>query len=127
MLYKITGWAAIILALSALLPSYQTGALSVIGFYLCLFSLLISAFASHLGNYFYYRLVFLIAVINVFIINDGTRVMLLIKQTDWVYIGSMYGIFFVIGSICSFLLRREDASSQDAYEATNKKVTQSQL
>ncbi|KAF7764771.1 hypothetical protein PCIT_b0835 [Pseudoalteromonas citrea] len=125
MLYKITGWAAIALSLVALFPSHQTGALSVIGFYICLFSLLIGAFASHLGHYFYYRTVFFVALMNVFIINDGTHFMLLIEQSDWVYIGSMYGIFVVVGSICSFLIRREDTAqlNQKRYETSQNKLS----
>jgi hypothetical protein len=108
MLYKITGWTAILLALLSLFPSYQTGALSVVGFYICLFSLLISAFASSLGKQLFYKSSFLIALMNVFIINDGTRFMLLLEQNDWVYIGSMYGIFIVVVSICSFLIQIKD-------------------
>ena len=125
MLYRVTGWAAIALSIVALFPSHQTGALSVIGFYICLFSLLIGAFASHLGHYFYYRTVFLIALMNVFIVNDGTRFMLLIEQNDWVYIGSMYGIFVVVGSICSFLIRKEDTPQVNPkrYEASQKKLS----
>lgn len=124
MLYKLTGWSAIFLSFCALYPSYQTGALSVIGFYICLFSLLLSAFASHLGNYFYYRLVFFIAIINVFIINDGTRFVLLIKQNDWVYIGSMYGIFIVVASICGFLTKQETVTNEQKRKYNGpKKVT----
>ncbi|MCO7187537.1 MULTISPECIES: hypothetical protein [unclassified Pseudoalteromonas] len=107
MLYRISGWSAIVLSLLALYPSYQTGALSVIGFYLGLFALLLSSFASHTGNLIYYRSVFVFSVLNVFFVNDGTCVMLLAENNDWVYIGSMYGIFIVISSICGFLVNKD--------------------
>ncbi|RRS08352.1 hypothetical protein EAG18_11525 [Pseudoalteromonas sp. J010] len=107
MIYKATGWAAVLLAIVALYPSMQPGAYSVIGFYLCLFSLIIAAFASHMDRPIYFRGAIGISLVNILLVNDGTRASLLLGQSDWVYIGSMYGIFLVVVSICGFLVSRD--------------------
>ncbi|MEK0160526.1 hypothetical protein WLQ65_15500 [Pseudoalteromonas piscicida] len=107
MIYKTTGWAAVLLSLVAFYPSMQPGALSVIGFYLCLFSLIIAAFASHMDKPIYFRSVITLSLVNILFVNDGTRASLLFVQSDWVYIGSMYGIFLVVVSICGFLVSRD--------------------
>ncbi|MEJ6472744.1 hypothetical protein [Pseudoalteromonas piscicida] len=107
MIYKTTGWAAVLLSLVAFYPSMQPGAFSVIGFYLCLFSLIIAAFASHMDKPIYFRSVITLSLINILLVNDGTRASLLMGQSDWVYIGSMYGIFLVVVSICGFLVSRD--------------------
>ncbi|PAY01897.1 hypothetical protein CKO50_07450 [Pseudoalteromonas sp. HM-SA03] len=107
MIYKTTGWAAVLLSLVAFYPSMQLGALSVIGFYLCLFSLIISAFASHMDGPVYFRSVIILSLVNILFVNDGTRASLWFGQSDWVYMGSMYGIFLVVVSICGFLVSRD--------------------
>ncbi|ASD69401.1 hypothetical protein [Pseudoalteromonas piscicida] len=106
MIYKTTGWAAVLLSLVAFYPSMQPGAFSVIGFYLCLFSLIIAAFASHMDKPIYFRSVITLSLVNILLVNDGTRASLWFGQSDWVYIGSMYGIFLVVVSICGFLVSR---------------------
>ncbi|KZN69624.1 hypothetical protein [Pseudoalteromonas luteoviolacea] len=108
MIYHISGWSSVIISILAIFPSYQPGANSVIGFYLCLFALLVAAFASHLGHVLYYRVVFALSIVNVLFVNDGTNIALLTSQNNWVYIGSMYGIYIVVSSICGFLVSRED-------------------
>ncbi|MCX2765765.1 hypothetical protein [Pseudoalteromonas sp. B530] len=107
MIYKTTGWAAVLLSLVAFYPSMQPGAFSVIGFYLCLFSLIIAAFASHMDKPIYFRSVITLSLVNILLVNDGTRASLWFGQSDWVYIGSMYGIFLVVVSICGFLVSRD--------------------
>ncbi|ESP92457.1 MULTISPECIES: hypothetical protein [Pseudoalteromonas] len=108
MIYHLSGWISVLISIFAIYPSYQPGANSVIGFYLALFSLLVAAFASHLGHALYYRAVFVFSIINVMFVNDGTNLSLLTSENDWVYIGSMYGIYIVVSSICGFLVSRED-------------------
>ncbi|KID55963.1 hypothetical protein JF50_16685 [Pseudoalteromonas luteoviolacea] len=108
MIYHLSGWISVLISIFAIYPSYQPGAGSVIGFYLCLFALLVSAFASHLGHSLYYRAAFVLSIINVLFVNDGTNLSLLTSENDWVYIGSMYGIYIVVSSICGFLVSRED-------------------
>ncbi|MEI5637910.1 MULTISPECIES: hypothetical protein [unclassified Pseudoalteromonas] len=107
MIYSVTGWAAVTLSLVAFYPSMLTGAMSVIGFYVCLFALIIAAFASHMDKPIYFRITIFSALLNVFFLNDGTKLSLLFNQTDWIYIGSMYGIFLVVLSICGFWVSRD--------------------
>ncbi|MDK1288117.1 hypothetical protein [Pseudoalteromonas umbrosa] len=108
MIYHLSGWISVLISIFAIYPSYQPGANSVIGFYLCLFALLVAAFASHLGHSLYYRAVFSLSIVNVLFVNDGTNISLLSSENDWVYIGSMYGIYIVVSTICGFLVSRED-------------------
>ncbi|NLR23534.1 hypothetical protein F9Y85_19885 [Pseudoalteromonas maricaloris] len=112
MVYKIIGGVAIFLSIVALYPSMQPGAPSVIGFYLTLLSMFISALASQRQLPYYFYCVALFSLSNVLFLNDGTRLSLLFIQGDWTYICSMYSLFLVVLCIGSLLIRYKTRSSQ---------------
>ncbi|WP_440056330.1 hypothetical protein ACSLBF_19665 (plasmid) [Pseudoalteromonas sp. T1lg65] len=107
MILRAIGITSIVLSLFAFYPSSMPGALSVAGFYLSLFSLILSAFASHLGKPIYFSCAGILSLANVLLVNDGTRFSVLFSQNDWLYTISMYGIYLVVLTICGFLVSKE--------------------
>ncbi|AUJ69007.1 hypothetical protein PNC201_03360 [Pseudoalteromonas sp. NC201] len=105
MIYKIIGGVAVFLSIVAHYPSMQPGAPSVIGFYLTLLSMFISALASQRQQPYYFYCAALFSLSNVVFLNDGTRLSLLFTQGDWTYIYSMYSLFLVVLCIGVLLVR----------------------
>lgn len=68
------GWAAIVLALLALIPSFCPGAMSLIGLAMSFLALLLSLFSIAVNGKKYFNLTALLVLTGVLLVNDALRV-----------------------------------------------------
>ncbi|CCQ10536.1 hypothetical protein PALB_14030 [Pseudoalteromonas luteoviolacea B = ATCC 29581] len=107
MLFKGLGLMSVLSALFSLPLCLELGANSVISFYLVLASMLVAALSSAASGKKYFIPTFLIACINVLILNDGTKLIQVTADSDLLYVFSMYGIFIVVAGL-SFVFARQE-------------------
>lgn len=70
----IVGWAAIVLAILALVPSIVPGAISVFGLIISMSALVLSLFSIKKNGERYFRTTAIIVLAGVFLVNDGLRI-----------------------------------------------------
>lgn len=114
MFFKCLGIVSVLTALASLPLSTSFGYPSIIAFYLALSAMLVASLASAVSGKNYFISSFIIASVNVFGINDGTKVYQITSSTDLLYISSMYGIFLVIAVLSYVFSRKENAIISNA-------------
>ncbi len=102
---KLTGWAAILLALFSLAPSLVPGAMSFLGLLVSLAALIISIFSVSSGRKIDFFITLAIVVFGVVFINDALRVWGSLPMPMNVKL-TMYGLFGVVVSASIFLANK---------------------
>lgn len=115
MIFKGLGITSVSVALISIPLSVNYGASSIVAFYLVLSAMLVASLASAVSGKNYFLPSFVIACINVFGINDGTKLHHISSSTDWLYITSMYAIFTVIAVLSFIFSRKENAIVTNSY------------
>lgn len=114
MIFKGLGIVSVSFALISVPLSANFGYPSIIAFYLALSAMLVASLASAVSGKNYFLVSFIIASVNVFGTNDGTKVNQITASTDLLYISSMYGIFIVIAVLSYVFSRKENAIVSNA-------------
>ncbi|MFC0119764.1 hypothetical protein [Pseudoalteromonas xiamenensis] len=109
MFYKSLGVIAVLASLASVPLSTQLGANSIIAFYLVLCAMLIASLASATSGKNFFFPSFILACINILVLNDGTKIQHVASGSDWLYVLSMYGIFVVV-SVLSFLFSKRESN-----------------
>ena len=110
MVYKFTAYLALFLVVCSLALSFVPGAVSVMGFLLSIFALMLSLLTIKSGESIYFKVTLCIFGIGVLLVNDSLRLFYALPQTPAYYKVSVYAFLALIIIALSVYTRRRRAA-----------------